>query len=303
MSGAPNFCYAFDMKLLMILSFLLSACSAPFSDTATSLIFVDQKTKELEEQAEIQRKIESLNKEREEIQKRFELEKRLTWDEINLNAKKSFEEIRPLFDQKCMNCHNVNFKLPLYGRIIGKINPVKKHQVDGLKSLEYSEGFPFKANGNPPQIALLKSIRSAFIEKTMPLKSFTSVYPSKKINGEDEQVVLNWIEPLIEKLEKYDLKYNTVDTSIPGKAQKVLELKCFRCHANGNNRGRFGGMENTTELLKGQYIDLAAIDKSKLYESMVTGEMPPSRLEALSNEDINNVRSWLELEAKKMGKM
>jgi len=207
-----------------------------------------------------------------------------------------------LFDQKCMNCHNADFKLPLYGRIFSKINPVKKHQEDGLKSLDYSEAYPFKANGNPPQIALLKSIRSAFIEKTMPLKSFTIVYPSKKINHEDEQLLLNWIEPLIDKLEKYEVKYNTIDTSIPGKAKKVLELKCFRCHANGNNRGGFSGMENTIELLKSKYIDLNSIDKSKLYESLSSGEMPPSRLEVLTNEEVNDVRAWLEFEAKKMDK-
>ncbi len=289
------------MKLLLVLSFLFTACSAPFSDKATTLTFVDKKTKEAQEKVDSLRKNEALKKEREEKQRQFELEKKTELIIIAKDAKKSFESIKPLFDQKCMNCHNANFKLPLYGRVFGKINPVKKHQDDGLKSLEYSEGYPFKAQGNPPQVALLKSIRNAFIEKTMPIKSFTSVYPSKKINSVDEQLLLNWIDPIIEKLEKYEVKYNSIDTSIPSKAQKVLELKCFRCHANGNNRGGFNGMEKTDELLKSKYIDLTAIDKSKLYESMVTGEMPPSRLEALSNEEINDVRSWLELEAKKRG--
>jgi len=290
------------MKFILLLSFFLASCSGPLSDKASSLVFADKKQKEADAQEMIRKTIEALKKEQEEKERQFQLEKKNAWEEIYSDANKSFVQIRPLFDQKCLNCHNINFKLPLYGRVFGGINPVKKHQVEGLKALEYSEGFPFKANGNPPQISILKSIRSAFIEKTMPLKSFTSVYPKKKINQDDEKLVLNWIDPLIERLEKYEVKYNTVDTSIPGKAQKVLELKCFRCHANGNNRGGFGGMENREQLLKSKYVDLSSVQKSILFESIVSGEMPPSRQETLTNDEINQIRTWFEMEAKKIEK-
>ena len=50
------------MKLIIVISILFSACSAPFSDKASTLIFVDKKAKEAQDQAEIQRRIESFKK-------------------------------------------------------------------------------------------------------------------------------------------------------------------------------------------------------------------------------------------------
>lgn len=280
------------MKYLLVLLFLLTSCGGPFSKDITELNFVNKSKKVIADQ-------QALKLKREEERRLFDQQKIQMWNEINLEARNSFLVIKPLFDNKCMNCHDSNFKLPLYGRLFGKINPVKKHQDDGLKVLDYNEGFPFKALGNPPQIALLKSIRSAFIERTMPLKSFTSVYPKKKINSTDEQLLLNWIDPIIKKFEVYENKFNTVDLSIPSKAQRILELRCFRCHANGNAKGGFGNMENTIALINGKYFDADNFEKSELFQSINTGEMPPSRLEALSDEEINYVRSWLEIESKK----
>lgn len=224
----------------------------------------------------------------------FVFEKARVWKEINDDAKVSFESVKDIFTNKCMNCHDSNFKLPLYGRVFEKINPVHKHQVDGLKSFNFAEGFPFQAQGNPPQVAILKSIRSSIIERTMPIKSFTMVYPKKKIDEEDEKRILAWIDPIIEKIESYEVTFNSVNQDIGSLAHKILEMKCFRCHANGNARGGFGGMENTEVLLNGKYVSKENPEQSKIFTTVRDGQMPPNKMETLSAEEQYVIRDWLQ---------
>ena len=283
------------MKYVFIPLFLLVSCGNPIaSKDASTLKFSDSNQEKLNEVI----KLETIAQER----KKFLEDKKRVWSEINADAKESFQGISEIIRNKCFSCHDANTKLPIYGRILPGINPVHKHQEDGLKALDFSEGFPFKATGNPPQISLLKSIRNAVTERTMPIRAYTLVYPHKKINGDDEKRILDWIDPVIEKLTEYELKYNSEDTSVPTVAHKVLEQKCYRCHANGNHKGSFENLQNTDELLKGKYINLDQPDQSKMYTIIASGKMPPNKLEALSAEELATVRDWLELEAKKLSK-
>lgn len=224
----------------------------------------------------------------------FALEKARVWKEINDDAKKSFEGIRKVFNYKCMNCHDASYKLPLYGKIFEGINPVHKHQVEGLKALNFEKGYPFLALGNPPQISILKAIRNSVVEKTMPLKSFTFVYPKKKINEEDENIILAWVDPIIEKINDYEIKYNLIDANLDTRAHSILEAKCFRCHANGNTRGGFGGMEDTEKLLNGKYVSKDNPEQSQIFTTIRDGEMPPSKMDALTAEEQYVIRDWLE---------
>ncbi|MBC7538400.1 MAG: heme-binding domain-containing protein [Bacteriovorax sp.] len=277
---------------LILLSSFLTSCVE--KQDKSTLRFHDP----LQDKVETAQKLEAREIER----KNFLLEKNRVWNEINTDAKESYKNIQGIVQNKCSSCHDSKSGLPFYGRIFKTINPVNHHQIEGLKSVDFANGFPFTAQGNPPQIAILKSIRNAMTERTMPLKVFTLVYPSKKINDEDEKKIVDWIDPVIEKLQDYDQRYNPSDANVTTQANKILELKCFRCHANGNNKGTFGSMENTQNLLKGKYVDLEMPDKSKLYTYIIQGKMPPSKLEALENDEMNTVRDWLELESKKAAK-
>ena len=71
-------------------------------------------------------------------------------------------------------------------------------------------------------------------------------------------------------------------------------MKCFRCHANGNARGGFGGMENTEGLLKSKYVSKDNPEQSKIFTTVRDGEMPPNKMDSLSVEEQYVVRDWLE---------
>ena len=220
----------------------------------------------------------------------------MTMEAILSDAKSSFENIRPIIERKCFDCHDANTRLPLYGRIFPGINPVHKHQVDGLKALDFSETFPLKAKGNPPQLSLLKSIKNSVIDRSMPLKSYRTVYRSRKITDEDQELILGWVDPLIERLEDYQSKYESVEIGSAA-APKILEMKCFRCHANGNSKGGFGDMQDKKKLFAGKFINLNDPLNSKVLTTAVSGEMPPNQRDALTEEELFSLREWLILES------
>lgn len=236
-------------------------------------------------------------KEQRQLQARLEEEReqqRLNFlANIKLEANESFQEIKPIFDFKCLSCHNSEFKLPLYARILPKWNPVFHHHEDGVKALDYANGYPLKAQGNPPQLALLKAIKSAVTDRTMPLTSYTLVYPNRKINQDDESKILNWADRIILRLQEYEDLYGAQPDDLQGQAIKILELKCFRCHANGNARGGFGQMENTQKLIADGYINLTEPESSELYQISKSGQMPPKKQEALDIKELNTLLDWL----------
>jgi len=223
-----------------------------------------------------------------------EAEKKRVWLEIVTEARESFKEIEPIIQNKCFACHDSNTKLPVYGRIFRNHNPVNSHRLDGIRTLDFSTRFPLSAQGNPPQISLLKTIRAVVLDRTMPLKFYRTVFPSKKITMDDEQLILAWIDPLMAKLEEFDLTYVSRNGGVAAESKRILEQKCFRCHANGNDRGQFGGMEDTALLVKNKFIIPKDPENSKLYKIIVKGKMPPDPRQAMTSDELSVVRDWID---------
>jgi hypothetical protein len=265
--------------LLLILT-VLSSCAKKsvlqFKDPAADAQRAALQTKEI-------------NRERELLETR----KKAEWNQIMTDGSEGFKDLKPLLQNKCFACHDTNTKLAFYGRIFRGHNPINAHRENGIRTLDFVEGFPFKANGNPPQIALLKAIKAAVTDKTMPIKAYRIVYPWKKLNQDDQKEILAWVDTLIEKMEDYGKRYPDVVHGVAGEAKKILELKCFRCHANGNSRGNFAGMEDLNALGKSQYIDSVHPEDSKLFKIMSSGKMPPDPREAATPQELNVLRDWI----------
>lgn len=231
----------------------------------------------------------------------FEMNKKKAWVKIITDANSSFEPIKPILSKKCFDCHDSNRRLPLYGRILRRINPVYKHQRDGLKVLDFKDVFPLTVKGKarPSQISLLKAIKNSVIDRTMPIRSYTIVYRSRKVFASDEEKILNWVNPIIAQIENYKEKFEPAidDGSFKYKAKKIFENKCFRCHANGAHKGRFGDMEKMKELVMSKYVNLETPSNSLLHTVIASGDMPPSSRDALTDEELSFVLEWLKEEA------
>lgn len=280
------------MKLspcLLFLVFLVS-CGNPFGAKG-KLMFRDITGEEREAL-----KARELKAQNDRLQ--FLKEKKEASEEIVRFAQEGFEEIKPLLTKKCFDCHDANTQLRLYARILPRFNPLAQHQIRGLKALDFSEGYPLKAQGNPPQLSLLKALKDSVTDRSMPLKIYTTVYRSRRLFEEDQKKILGWVNPLIAMIEEYTAKYET--SSDPAiLAKNLLETRCFRCHANGNSFGKFGDMENTSELIRSKFVDQNHPESSLLLTVLEDGRMPPSRRQRLTAEEYQLVRDWLILEVRK----
>lgn len=289
------------MKTLSVILFiaLASAFSSCGKGGKTALQFTDEKMAESADNKRIEAQKKASDEARELAKVLFLAQKTKAWDDILFEARTSYKKIQPIVENKCSSCHDSEKKLPLYGRILKPLNPVYKHQFEGLKSLDVSGGFPFKAQGNPPTISIMKAIRNAVTEREMPIKAYTTVYPGRKINVDDEALITDWVDPIVLKLSEFDKTYNPSSKDVADRAQKILELKCFRCHANGNSKGGFANMEKVEVLQKSKYINHERPDLSELYLQVTEGKMPPSKKETLDIDEMNTIRDWLETLARK----
>ena len=281
------------MRIILLGLILVTSCGNPFQSKG-NLHFRNI----TQEEAQAQRDRDEM---RERARLEFLAEKKLTAESIVADANSGFQELKPLFKQKCFDCHDSGTRLPFYGRIFQSRNPIAQHQVDGLKALDLAKGYPFSAKGNPPQISLLKAIRNSVETRSMPIRIYRAFYPGRKITQMDADKILEWVNPLITRLEDFALKYEAV-VEPSAVARQILEQKCFRCHANGNARGGLGEMEKTAVLLSGKFVDLKDPEGSVLYQEVETGSMPPSKKERLTSDELASLREWLILEAEKVPK-
>lgn len=216
---------------------------------------------------------------------------------LEKTAKDTYGPIKKIIKKKCSDCHDSREKLPFYGRIFPRRNPVNKHQREGLIALDFKDTYPLIAKGAPPQLSLLKAIKASVIDRTMPLKSYLLFYPWRRITKKNARALLNWVEPLIEEHERINEKYLPLFASETpkGKVERLFALKCLRCHGNGNNRGGLGGLENLDAVAKNpKLVDLNNPKNSSLYKVCETGEMPTDPRERLNEEELSNLLEWLE---------
>ena len=234
--------------------------------------------------------------------------KKSAWKKITVEAKDSYQDIASIMKKKCSDCHDQRVKLPLYGRILRRYNPIYKHQKDGLAAIDFSAIFPLKtSDGYKPeksveiktsateQISFLNALRESVVRRTMPLRSYTALYRGRRVFDNDEKAIVAWVDLLIEKLRDFSKEYETDidDGSVAFKVGQVFKNKCYRCHANANQRGNFGGMEDLDKLILTKYINRDEPESSGLYQEVLTGEMPISASERLTEEELSYVLEWI----------
>jgi hypothetical protein len=269
------------------------------SDVSYSTTESRQKDQELKRQLRLER----IEQER----LRLIARKNSAWEKITLDAQESYTDIASIIKKKCTDCHDESKKLPLYGRVFGKYNPVYQHQQDGLAAIDFSNSFPLKTSEGyttkpeeykttaAEQISFLKAIKQSVVERSMPLKSYTFIYRGRKVFDNDETAILGWVDPLINKLRdfKNEFESDLDDGSVAFKVKRIFEAKCYRCHANNNDRGNFGGIDNLEQLIKTKYIDHENPEDSELFQQVLSGEMPTNKNESLTQEELGFVKDWI----------
>lgn len=280
---------------ILLVLFAMSTFYSCLDKDRGTLRFVDKTASETsQESGPSQQDFQKL--EQDLWREKIEREKSEDWQKIVDDAKESYSSVSEIVERKCLDCHDSHRRLPFYGRIFPSKNPVNKHQVEGLKALDFAGIFPLKAQGNPPQLSLLKAIRASIVERTMPLKSYTLVYPFRKVREKDENKFLLWLDPLIEEIENFNVKYQDLKgpKTLEERVTDLFSNKCFRCHGNGNARGGFGNMNNYDSLFKNsKAVNTESIELSPIYTLSVSGSMPTNPRERLTAEELSTMLEWL----------
>jgi hypothetical protein len=119
-------------------------------------------------------------------------------DSINEEYKK---KIKPIFEQKCMDCHSSKTQWPWYHKIPG-IKQLLDHDVaEGREHIDFSNDFPFEGHGTPYED--IHAIHKAIEEDSMPPFEYRLMHPNSKLNTQEKQTVLEWAKRCTEIIQKW----------------------------------------------------------------------------------------------------
>ncbi len=110
------------------------------------------------------------------------------------------KDIKPIFENKCFNCHSTSINYPFYYKIPGIQTLINNDIKEAKKHIDFSDDFPFISHETP--INDLKSLKKIALEGGMPPLRYIIAHWDSKLSDEDKNTMLNWTESAIELLEK-----------------------------------------------------------------------------------------------------
>lgn len=114
--------------------------------------------------------------------------------------KEYIENIKPIFELKCFNCHSDKTKQYWYSNLPIISSIIKKDITEAKEHLDFSRDFPFISHETPQKD--LKSILNAFEKRTMPPFKYKIMHSESKITQDDIEKVKIWVENSLIVLKK-----------------------------------------------------------------------------------------------------
>ncbi|MBI2606292.1 MAG: heme-binding domain-containing protein [Deltaproteobacteria bacterium] len=107
--------------------------------------------------------------------------------EIN---KRYVEQIKPIFREKCGDCHSTRIRLPWYYPIPGVRQLIDRDHREAMKHLDISADFPFGGHGTPKED--LRAIQESIRKDSMPPFRYRVLHRNSKLTAEEEKAVMDW---------------------------------------------------------------------------------------------------------------
>lgn len=122
-------------------------------------------------------------------------------DSIYAEINKSYLVIKPIFKERCFDCHSNATSYPWYHSlpIVGSF--LDDHIKHGLEHIDFSNDFPFKSKDN--LVEILEKMREEIEENEMPLMSYRILHWGKTIEGAQQDSVFNWIDQTVARLKQF----------------------------------------------------------------------------------------------------
>lgn len=140
------------------------------------------------------------DKEKEEIKPKKEVVeevKRNIYEPINQSY---LNNIKPIFENKCFNCHSNKPNYPFYYKIPG-VKQLIDHDIKEAKThIDMSDDFPFISHDSP--INDLKSIRKSTINDTMPPLRYVIAHWDSRLDEVEKEQIIKWVDESLKLLKK-----------------------------------------------------------------------------------------------------
>lgn len=99
------------------------------------------------------------------------------------------EDLKPILDRACMDCHSNNTRYPWYSRIQPVAWWLNYHIIEGKRKLNFDE---FLGNSPKKQDDNMKEIIKQVKENEMPLKSYTWIHKDAILSPEEKTKIMDW---------------------------------------------------------------------------------------------------------------
>jgi len=102
------------------------------------------------------------------------------------------KNIKPIFQNKCFNCHAEAKRLPWYSKIPGPKHLIQSDIREAQKHLDMREDFPFKGHGTPLQD--LEELEEVIQEDSMPPWYYRIMHWGAGLTPQEVERIQAWID-------------------------------------------------------------------------------------------------------------
>jgi cytochrome c551/c552 len=108
------------------------------------------------------------------------------------------QQVKPLFQHACFDCHSKNTVWPWYYAVPGVRQYIESHVEEGREDLDLTDGFPF--NTDVPVLKHLRRIAGVVKRGDMPLWDYKLMHPAARLSDADRQVIVDWAQGSFDRL-------------------------------------------------------------------------------------------------------
>jgi hypothetical protein len=161
------------------------------------LVFAHGKEDHSEEKTKKKERQEKREQKHQKNEQTGQMKKMLKADLEIVNNNYQFR-VKGIFKEKCMDCHGIPETYPWYYKVPGTKQMMDYDIQEAQEHLDMTNDFPFGGHGTP--LSDLKELRKTVKKDSMPPFQYWIFHPDSRLNDEEKQIVLQWIEQSIQAL-------------------------------------------------------------------------------------------------------
>lgn len=119
-------------------------------------------------------------------------------DQQKLINEEYLQNIKPLFQKSCFDCHSRAAHYPWYYPIPGFKQIIDNDIREALEHLDFSPDFPFRSHESPR--ADLEAIGEDIRENEMPPFGYRLLHRKQILSPDEKNLILQWVEKSLEML-------------------------------------------------------------------------------------------------------